>query len=180
MSLVQEMQQSLCHRAWSRARPVRSGGSRRSLALRPARVDGVRRASPSIPELLRAEHGDGAIASPITEGPSGRVAAPTVEDVEGHVELRRGDGSRVRLAQPPEAGAELLVVDGNLAVRAPASGPTASRRHPPDHGTGACGRRHSGSPGGRARRPCRPASARRRQERPNSGLDPKYCHSQLL
>ena len=52
----------------------------------------------------------------IPHRPRGQVAAILVQQVEDHVERRRGDGVRVRLAQPPELGAELLVIDRDFPV----------------------------------------------------------------
>jgi hypothetical protein len=40
-----------------------------------------------------------------------------VQQVEHHEQRRRGDGVRVGLAQPVEAGPELLVVDRHLAIQ---------------------------------------------------------------
>jgi hypothetical protein len=39
-----------------------------------------------------------------------------VQQVEGHEQRRRGDGGRVGLAQPLEAGAQVLVVDRDLTI----------------------------------------------------------------
>jgi hypothetical protein len=65
---------------------------------------------------------------PLGEREAGEFAAVAVQDVEGDEDRRRGDRSRVRLAQPLEPRAELLVVDRDLAVENQrAGGPLGDR-----------------------------------------------------
>jgi hypothetical protein len=65
----------------------------------------------AIPEDLRP-----GIEAILRQAPGGQVAALVVQQIEGHEQRWRGDGSGVRLAQPVEAGSELFVVDRHLAV----------------------------------------------------------------
>jgi hypothetical protein len=80
------------------------------------RLQPIGREPPHGEDKLAAGHDVLQAGAAITERAAGQVPALVGQEVERHVERRRGDGVGVRLAEPVEAGPELLVEDGRLPV----------------------------------------------------------------